>query len=30
MKTRHGLLPGKEHLMEECNLHTVVRLPNSV
>ena len=20
----------KEHLMEECNLHTIVRLPNSV
>jgi type I restriction enzyme M protein len=22
--------PLKEHLMEECNLHTIVRLPNSV
>jgi len=22
--------PGSEHLLQECNLHTIVRLPNSV
>jgi hypothetical protein len=30
-ETLYRLVVGaKEHLMEECNLHTIVRLPNSV